>query len=99
MGTYKIMTLKNTSKKKINNLINNYNESYFTLLNIPENYIINNNKINRYYQNKMKKWHPDSFKNISEKNKEKIEKIASDINFSRKILNDDLQRAKHLLYL
>lgn len=93
------LNLSYIRRVRINFINNKYVESYFALFKITENYIININKINKCFHNKMKKWHPDNFKSISDENSNKIEKIASDINFSRKILNDDLQRAKHILNL
>lgn len=73
--------------------------SYFKLLNTKKNYIISKKKINMLFKNKIKIWHPDKFIKLSTKNLNKIEKIASEINFAKNALNNDLKRAVHLLDL
>ncbi|MDC0864522.1 Fe-S protein assembly co-chaperone HscB [Rickettsiaceae bacterium] len=71
--------------------------NYFRLLDVEQEYTIDQNFLHKQYLNKQKFYHPDRAKNDSER--AECVSASIDINKAYKVLKDDYLRAEYLLTL
>ncbi len=73
--------------------------NYFTLFNIQPAYAIDKDELEREYFKLQMQYHPDRSVGLSEAQKMQVSLKSADVNEGYAILNDDVERANHLLEL
>ena len=73
--------------------------NYFTLFGVKQTYLIDSSELEKKYFALQLQYHPDRAVGKTEQDKIQIIKMSADINQGYKVLNDDVERANHLLEL
>ncbi len=71
--------------------------NYFTLFGVKQTYLIDLSELEKKYFALQLQYHPDRAVGKTEQDKMQIIKTSADINQGYKVLNDDVERANHLL--
>jgi molecular chaperone HscB len=74
-------------------------QNFFTLLKIPEVFVVDLEKLDQNYQNIQKEIHPDRFASFDEKTKLESIKKTAQVNDAYQILKSPIRRAEYLLQL
>ncbi len=73
--------------------------NFFTLLQLPETFIIDLKKLDQNYQNLQKEIHPDRFASLAHEAKIVYIKKAAEVNDAYQTLKSPIRRAEYLLHL
>jgi molecular chaperone HscB len=73
--------------------------NFFTLLQLPETFIIDLKKLDQNYQNLQKEIHPDRFASLADEAKIVSIKKAAEVNDAYQTLKSPIRRAEYLLHL
>ena len=73
--------------------------NFFTLLQLPETFIIDLKKLDQNYQNLQKEIHPDRFASLADEAKIVSIKKAAQVNDAYQTLKSPIRRAEYLLHL
>ena len=73
--------------------------NFFTLLQLPETFVIDLKKLDQNYQNLQKEIHPDRFASLADEEKIASIKKAAEVNDAYQTLKSPIRRAEYLLHL
>ena len=73
--------------------------NFFTLIQLPETFIIDLKKLDQNYQNLQKEIHPDRFASLADEAKIVSIKKAAQVNDAYQTLKSPIRRAEYLLHL
>jgi len=73
--------------------------NFFTLLQLPETFIIDLKKLDQNYQNLQKEIHPDRFASLADEAKIASIKKTAEVNDAYQTLKSPIRRAEYLLHL
>ena len=73
--------------------------NFFTLLQLPETFVIDLKKLDQNYQNIQKEIHPDRFASLADEAKIVSIKKAAQVNDAYQTLKSPIRRAEYLLHL
>lgn len=74
-------------------------ENFFNLLNIPQAFVVDLNKLDQHYQAIQKEIHPDRFASLSEAEKITSVKKTALVNDAYQTVKHPIRRAEYLLHL
>jgi molecular chaperone HscB len=74
-------------------------QNFFTLLKLPEVFVVDLEKLDQNYQNIQKEIHPDRFASFDEKTKLESIKKTAQVNDAYQTLKSPIRRAEYLLQL
>jgi molecular chaperone HscB len=74
-------------------------QNFFTLLNLPEAFVVDLKKLDQHYQAIQKEIHPDRFASLNDETKMESVKKTAQINVAYKTLKSSIRRAEYLLHL
>jgi molecular chaperone HscB len=73
--------------------------NFFTLLQLPETFVIDLKKLDQNYQNLQKEIHPDRFASLADEEKIASIKKTAEVNDAYQTLKSPIRRAEYLLHL
>lgn len=73
--------------------------NFFNLLNIPEQFVIDLEKLNQHYQTIQKEIHPDRFASTNKNDQLQSVKKTAELNVAYQTLKSPLRRAEYLLHI
>ena len=73
--------------------------NFFTLLQLPETFVIDLKKLDQNYQNLQKEIHPDRFASLADEAKIVSIKKTAEVNDAYQTLKSPIRRAEYLLHL
>ena len=73
--------------------------NFFTLLQLPETFVIDLKKLDQNYQNIQKEIHPDRFASLADEAKIVSIKKAAEVNDAYQTLKSPIRRAEYILHL
>ena len=74
-------------------------QNFFTLLNLPEAFVIDLKKLDQHYQAIQKEIHPDRFASLNDEVKMESVKKTAQLNDAYQTLKSAIRRAEYLLHL
>jgi len=74
-------------------------QNFFTLLNLPEAFIVDLKKLDQHYQAIQKEIHPDRFASLNDEKKMESVKKTAQVNDAYQTLKSSIRRAEYLLHL
>ena len=74
-------------------------QNFFTLLNLPEAFIVDLKKLDQHYQAIQKEIHPDRFASLNDETKMESVKKTAQVNDAYQTLKSSIRRAEYLLHL
>ncbi len=74
-------------------------QNFFTLLNLPEAFVVDLKKLDQHYQAIQKEIHPDRFASLNDEKKMESVKKTAQINDAYQTLKSSIRRAEYLLHL
>ena len=74
-------------------------QNFFTLLNLPEAFVVDLKKLDQHYQAIQKEIHPDRFASLSDETKMESVKKTAQVNDAYQTLKSSIRRAEYLLHL
>ena len=74
-------------------------QNFFTLLNLPEAFIVDLKKLDQHYQAIQKEIHPDRFASLNDEAKMESVKKTAQVNDAYQTLKSSIRRAEYLLHL
>ncbi len=74
-------------------------QNFFTLLNLPEAFVVDLKKLDQHYQAIQKEIHPDRFASLSDETKMESVKKTAQVNDAYQTLKSPIRRAEYLLHL
>ena len=74
-------------------------QNFFTLLNLPEAFVVDLKKLDQHYQAIQKEIHPDRFASHSDETKMESVKKTAQANDAYQTLKSSIRRAEYLLHL
>ena len=73
--------------------------NFFTLLQLPETFVIDLKKLDQNYQSIQKEIHPDRFASLADEEKKASIKKTAEVNDAYQTLKSPIRRAEYLLHL
>ncbi len=73
--------------------------NFFTLLQLPETFVIDLKKLDQHYQSIQKEIHPDRFASLADEEKIASIKKTAEVNDAYQTLKSPIRRAEYLLHL
>jgi len=74
-------------------------QNFFTLLNLPEAFVVDLKKLDQHYQAIQKEIHPDRFASLNDETKMESVKKTAQVNDAYQTLKSSIRRAEYLLHL
>jgi len=74
-------------------------QNFFTLLNLPEAFVVDLKKLDQHYQAIQKEIHPDCFASLNDETKMESVKKTAQVNDAYQTLKSSIRRAEYLLHL
>jgi molecular chaperone HscB len=74
-------------------------QNFFTLLNLPEAFVVDLKKLDQHYQAIQKEIHPDRFASLNDETKMESVKKTAQANDAYQTLKSSIRRAEYLLHL
>ena len=74
-------------------------QNFFTLLNLPEAFVVDLKKLDQHYQAIQKEIHPDRFASLNDETKMESVKKTAQVNDAYQTLKSSVRRAEYLLHL
>ena len=74
-------------------------QNFFTLLNLPEAFVVDLKKLDQHYQAIQKEIHPDRFASLNDEKKMESVKKTAQVNDAYQTLRSSIRRAEYLLHL
>ena len=74
-------------------------QNFFTLLNLPEAFVVDLKKLDQHYQAIQKEIHPDRFASLNDETKMESVKKTAQVNDAYQTLKSSIRRAEYLLRL
>jgi molecular chaperone HscB len=74
-------------------------QNFFTLLNLPEAFVVDLKKLDQHYQAIQKEIHPDRFASLNDETKMESVKKTAQVNDAYQTLRSSIRRAEYLLHL
>ena len=74
-------------------------QNFFTLLNLPEAFVVDLKKLDQHYQAIQKEIHPDRFASLNDEKKMESVKKTAQVNDAYQTLKSSIRRAEYLLHL
>lgn len=74
-------------------------QNFFTLLNLPEAFVVDLKKLDQHYQTIQKEIHPDRFASLNDETKMESVKKTAQVNDAYQTLKSSIRRAEYLLHL
>jgi molecular chaperone HscB len=74
-------------------------QNFFTLLNLPEAFVVDLKKLDQHYQAIQKEIHPDRFASLNDEKKMESVKKTAQVNDAYQTLKSPIRRAEYLLHL
>ena len=74
-------------------------QNFFTLLNLPEAFVVDLKKLDQHYQAIQKEIHPDRFASLNDEAKMESVKKTAQVNDAYQTLKSSIRRAEYLLHL
>ena len=74
-------------------------QNFFTLLNLPEAFVVDLKKLDQHYQAIQKEIHPDRFASLNDETKMESVKKTAQVNNAYQTLKSSIRRAEYLLHL
>ena len=74
-------------------------QNFFTLLNLPEAFVVDLKKLDQHYQAIQKEIHPDRFASLNDETKMESVKKTAQVNDAYQTLKSPIRRAEYLLHL
>ncbi len=74
-------------------------QNFFTLLNLPEAFVVDLKKLDQHYQAIQKEIHPDRFASLNDEAKMESVKKTAQVNDAYQTLKSSVRRAEYLLHL
>jgi molecular chaperone HscB len=74
-------------------------QNFFTLLNLPEAFVVDLKKLDQHYQAVQKEIHPDRFASLKDEAKMESVKKTAQVNDAYQTLRSSIRRAEYLLHL
>ena len=74
-------------------------QNFFTLLNLPEAFVVDLKKLDQHYQAVQKEIHPDRFASLNDEAKMESVKKTAQLNDAYQTLKSSIRRAEYLLHL
>ena len=74
-------------------------QNFFTLLNLPEAFVVDLKKLDQHYQAIQKEIHPDRFASLNDETKMESIKKTAQVNDAYQTLKSSIRRAEYLLHL
>ena len=74
-------------------------QNFFTLLNLPEAFVVDLKKLDQHYQAVQKEIHPDRFASLNDEAKMESVKKTAQVNDAYQTLKSSIRRAEYLLHL
>jgi len=74
-------------------------QNFFTLLNLPEAFVVDLKKLDQHYQAIQKEIHPDRFASLNDETKMESVKKTAQVNDAYQTLKSSIRRAEYLLLL
>ena len=74
-------------------------QNFFTLLNLPEAFVVDLKKLDQHYQVVQKEIHPDRFASLNDEAKMESVKKTAQVNDAYQTLKSSIRRAEYLLHL
>ena len=74
-------------------------QNFFTLLDLPEAFVVDLKKLDQHYQAIQKEIHPDRFASLNDETKMESVKKTAQVNDAYQTLKSSIRRAEYLLHL
>ncbi len=74
-------------------------QNFFTLLNLPQAFVVDLKKLDQHYQAIQKEIHPDRFASLNDETKMESVKKTAQVNDAYQTLKSSIRRAEYLLHL